>query len=54
MQYHAIKRNKLIVPALKATAIAVAANKREAEPSCLALLQACDAVPKLAQLHGHV
>ncbi|CAL2234857.1 unnamed protein product [Prunus armeniaca] len=52
MQYHAIKRSKRIVPALKTTAIA--ANKREAEQSCLALLQACDAVPKLAQLHGHV
>ncbi|BBG95498.1 Tetratricopeptide repeat-like superfamily protein, partial [Prunus dulcis] len=29
-------------------------QQREAEQSCLALLQACDAVPKLAQLHGHV
>ncbi|XP_068314329.1 pentatricopeptide repeat-containing protein At4g21065-like [Pyrus communis] len=31
-----------------------AANRREAEQSCLALLQACDAVSKLSQIHAHV
>ncbi|TQD81302.1 hypothetical protein C1H46_033157 [Malus baccata] len=30
------------------------ANRREAEQSCLALLQACDAVSKLSQIHAHV
>ncbi|KAM1013693.1 hypothetical protein FF1_043591 [Malus domestica] len=30
------------------------ANRREAEQSCLALLQGCDAVSKLSQIHAHV
>ncbi|KAB2629324.1 pentatricopeptide repeat-containing protein [Pyrus ussuriensis x Pyrus communis] len=30
------------------------ANRREAEQSCLALLQACDAVSKLSQIHAHI
>lgn len=31
-----------------------AAAKREAEQSCLCLLQACDTFPKLSQLHAHI
>ncbi|XP_059658131.1 pentatricopeptide repeat-containing protein At4g21065-like [Cornus florida] len=29
-------------------------NKRAAEQSCLALLQTCDSLPKLTQLHAHI
>ncbi|CAL5358967.1 unnamed protein product [Camellia sinensis] len=31
-----------------------AVNKRAAEQTCLALLQSCDSIPKLTQLHTHI
>lgn len=50
MQFQAIKRSKqIIIPAFK-----IAANTREAEQSCLALLQVCGAVPKLTQIQTHI